>query len=267
MRLLVQSDDYGITKAQAAGCIEGIKNGLIRNTGLFVNMPWSAECVRWIYPLLDQIALGIDLNASTGSSVLGYEAVPSLCHTDGLFLTSSENRALDNEENGFDHVNYEDLYREFDAQIHKFLELVGRMPDYLHAHAYQTKTTMQVIRDLSEKYHRPFTFDFMETYVHEKYAKMTWVKRGDANEQLKSDLKSYLLRDEAGFLGKETGYLVTHCGYVDAELMEISSFNLVRMKDLEALTSQEVKQWVKENNIELITFKDLAKEYEDQGVY
>ena len=55
MKLLIQSDDYAITKAQAAGVIDGIKNGLIRNTGLFVNMPWSSECVEWIYPYLGEL--------------------------------------------------------------------------------------------------------------------------------------------------------------------------------------------------------------------
>ena len=37
----------------------------------------------------------------------------------------------------------------------------------------------------------------------------------------------------------------------------LSSFNTCRVKDLEALTSDEVKQWVKDNHIELITFKDI----------
>ena len=51
MKLLVQSDVYGISKAQAHGCIEGIRNGLIRNTGFFTNMPWAEECAEWRLPL------------------------------------------------------------------------------------------------------------------------------------------------------------------------------------------------------------------------
>ena len=33
MKLLVQSDDYGITPGAAAGIVYGIRNGIIRNTG------------------------------------------------------------------------------------------------------------------------------------------------------------------------------------------------------------------------------------------
>ena len=259
MKLLVQSDDYGITKAAAAGVIDGIRNGIIRNTGVFTNMPWASECIEWIYPYLDQIAFGIDLNASTGYSLLGYERVPSLCHEDGSFLTSRENRALDTDENGYDHVVYEDVYAEFEAQVKRFIELTGRVPDYFHAHAYTTKTTMKAINDLAEKYGRINVIPYMEA-KGSPYAKMSWVKMGEPSVQVTSDLKSYILNDEAGFLKKDLGYLVTHCGYVDEELMRLSSFNLVRMKDLDALTSKEVKNWVKENNIELITFKDLLKE-------
>ena len=264
MKLLVQSDDYGITKAAAAGVIEGIRNGIIRNTGVFTNMPWAAECIEWIYPYLDQIAFGIDLNASTGSSLLGYEKVPSLCHEDGSFLTSRENRALDTDENDHDHVIYEDVYAEFEAQIKRFIELTGRVPDYFHAHAYTTKTTVKAISDLAEKYHRVYITGYMEK-LGAPYAKMSWVKMGEPSVQVQSDLKSYILNDEAGFLKKDLGYLVTHCGYVDEEIMRLSSFNLVRMKDLDALTSQEVISWIKENDIRLITIKDLIREQENES--
>ena len=45
MKLLIQSDDYGMTPAVADGIIYGITHGVVRNTGLFSNMPWAAECV------------------------------------------------------------------------------------------------------------------------------------------------------------------------------------------------------------------------------
>ena len=80
MKILVQSDDYGITRAVSLGCIHGIKNGVVRNTGMFANMPWIEECVEWIKPYLGQIAFGIDLNASTGPSILGHDKVPALTH-------------------------------------------------------------------------------------------------------------------------------------------------------------------------------------------
>ena len=55
MKLLVQSDDYAISPAVARGILYGIENGIIRNTGMFMNMPWSVECGKLIMPYLDKL--------------------------------------------------------------------------------------------------------------------------------------------------------------------------------------------------------------------
>lgn len=260
MKLLVQSDDYGITPAVAEGIIYGITHGIVRNTGLFSNMPWAEECVRKIRPYLEQIAFGIDLNASTGSSLLGYTEVPHLCHEDGSFLTSSENRKADETAPDHDHVDHDQLFREFDAQVQKYMELVGKVPDYIHAHAYGTATTEKVRQEIAEKYHRPYTMDFSRKVCGEN-AQMGWYLYGASPEgQLKENLVQYILEDKGNLLKGEYGYLITHCGYADARLFTLSSFNLCRVKDLEALTDSRVKNWIKEHQIELVTFRDLPEE-------
>ncbi len=253
MKLLVQSDDYGITRAAAQGILYGIRCGIIRNTGIFTNMPWAEECAEWIRPYMSEIALGIDLNASTGPSLLG---CPSLCHEDGVFFTSRENRALDNESNGFDHVVYADVYREFEAQIQKYMELFGKKPDYIHRHAYFTKTTDRAISDLAKKYGCPDSDAVMKT-VHT--AGMGWVAYGNAADQLNSDLKDYILSDHDHLLDSDYSMLVCHAGYADADLFALSSFSTVRVKDLEAVTSPEVLQWVRDNHVSLVTYMDLQK--------
>lgn len=258
MKLLFQSDDYGITPAVADGIIYGIENGIVRNTGLFANMPWAAECVEKIRPYLDRIAFGIDLNASTGSSLLGYEKVPNLCHEDGSFLTSKENRAADESAPGHDHVNYDQVYAEFEAQIEKFIALTGKLPDYIHGHAYGTETTDRARRQLAEKYNRPYTVDVMKKTGR---AEGTWYVFGGPEAQLAEDPIGFITSGKACDLAKEYGYIVMHCGYADAGLFLLSSFNLCRVKDLEAATSPEVKKWISDHDIELITFRDLPEEF------
>ena len=67
MKLLMQSDDYGMTPAVARGIVDGIEKGILRNTGMFMNMPWAEACADWIKPCLNEIALGVDLNLTTGA--------------------------------------------------------------------------------------------------------------------------------------------------------------------------------------------------------
>lgn len=260
MKILFQSDDYGITKGQAYGCLEAIKNGIIRNTGMFTNMPWADEVAEWIKPYMNQIALGVDLNASTGPSILGVDKIPSLLQEDGkTFKTSGQNRALDNESNNFDHVVYEEVYAEFDAQIQKFIELFGKTPDYLHGHAYGTITTARASLDLAKKYGIPYSAQLMED---EKMctAGMGWYTFPPTPEnQINANLTKYITEDVSGFLtsGKEYGFFVCHTGYVDADIFGLSSYNIFRCKDLEGVTSKETLQWIQDNNIELITYNDI----------
>ena len=259
MKLLVQSDDYGITRAAAQGCLHGIRSGIVRNTGFFSNMPWAEEVFEWIKPYLNDIAFGIDLNASTGPSVLPHEQVPVLTHENGMFLGSRENRALDTDENNHDHLaaHYDELYAEFDAQIRKFIKITGKLPDYIHNHAYGTDTTKKVTDALIKKYGVPDSGTLSELIHMDMVNSMSWYVPGGPETQLKADLKGWLLEDRGHILDRDMYYLITHCGYCDAELFALSSFNVCRTKDLEALTSPEVLQWVRDNGIELITFNDI----------
>lgn len=262
MRLLVQSDDYGITRAVSLGCIHGIRNGIVRNTGMFANMPWIEECVEWIRPYLDQIAFGIDLNATTGPSILGHKKLPNLTRENGDFYRSDENRSFDTEENDFDHLSAhkDELYNEFKAQIEQYIKLVGHKPDYIHSHAYGTKTTDEVTRTLAKEYNILCTANILcRTEVKE--SGMGWYLFGGPEVQLNEDPISFITNDVGKLLGNEIGFIVSHCGYADADLFRLTSFNTCRVKDLEAMTSNEVKSWVKENNIELITFRDLPEEW------
>ena len=43
MKLLVQGDDYGFTKGVTYGILDAIDNGILRNTGLFANMPYGSH--------------------------------------------------------------------------------------------------------------------------------------------------------------------------------------------------------------------------------
>lgn len=261
MKLLVQSDDFGITPGVSAGIIYGIRHGIIRNTGLFANMPDAEESVEMIQPYLDQIAFGIDLNASTGSSLLPHNEIPHLTHEDGTFLTSRENRALDTEENGFDHVSYDETYAEFDAQIQRFMRITGRKPDYLHRHAYMTKTTDRIIHDLALKYSIIDSQDVMDSELIRMPRKLDWMHFGSADAQLESDLETYILEDRASLLGADTAMLVAHCGFADFRITQLSSFNLLRTKDLEAMISPRVAKWIADNNIGLITYRDLDERF------
>ena len=53
--------------------------------------------------------------------------------------------------------------------------------------------------------------------------------------------------------------LVTHPGFIDYDLSVTSSMIDERLKDYSLVTSPVLKQWLKQENIEIISFRDLMK--------
>lgn len=260
MKLLVQSDDYAISPAVARGILYGIENGIIRNTGMFMNMPWSVECGKLIMPYLDKIALGIDLNLTTGTPLTKPDLIPSLVQDNGAFHTSNESRTLDAKAKNQEHAVLEEVILELENQIKRFVELFGRKPDYVHPHAYATPAIIHAESELAKAYGIPFSLDVFHKIfkLETTLPKMEWyLKPATPENQLKSSLKTYILMHSEELLKKDYSLIVGHMGFVDHNLMKLSSYNLYRISDLEAVTSPEIVKWVEDNQIELISYRNL----------
>lgn len=260
MKLLIQADDYAMSPGGAQGILHGIRHGVIRNTGAFVNMPWSEECLQWILPLQDEIALGLDMNISTGRPVSEPAGIPTLVRADGYFYSSRESRVLDMEKDDHEHAAKEDLQREFEAQLQRFFQLTGRWPDYLHGHAYISARVLQVQQELAEQYGIPYTSSVWKKIAGVNLAeyRIGWYKKPATLEnQRDSLLEDYILAHSTELLTKEYAVIAGHMGYVDRDLMDLSSYTLYRANDLAAVVSPRIHQWIQDNRVELVTYRDL----------
>ncbi len=254
MKLLIQSDDYGITEAVSCGIIKGIKDGVVQCTGMFTNMPSSKKAAEMIKDV--DVCLGIDINFVAGKPVSDPSLIPSMVRPDGYFYTSRERRQLDKECESHDHVNYEEALIEARAQVEKFIELNGKKPEYLHGHAYGSPTTAKVMETLSQEYHIGIAHVMLDANKA-KMAKSWYTVPFSLEQQIACDTKTFLTQDQGEILGHDMAAIISHCGYIDAPLFDVTSFTIIRTKDLEALTSDEMKQWIKDHHIELISYRDL----------
>lgn len=264
MKLLFQSDDYGITDAVACGIIKGIKSGIIRNTGLFVNMPSSKAAANKIKKFSD-ISVGIDFNIVAGKPISNPEKIPGLVDEKGDFLSSKFyleqlNGNPMNMEIETDGFIYEEVYLELENQLLKFIELLDRKPSYLHPHSIFTPTIYAVMKKLSVKYDIPVSADFLneKNFYH---IKSHWTPRPFSIEkQLQTDVESALLEELKKALDYERVCFVCHCGFIEEELFKLTSYTIIRIKDLYAAISPKIKAFIEENNIKLITYDDLRNE-------
>lgn len=259
MRLLVQADDYGISRAVSKGILYGIDCGAIRNTGIFVNMPWSKECSSWIVPYSKKADIGIDLNLTTGSPLCRPEDVPSLVEESGAFHSSGASRRLD-AELGREHVDPDDAYRECRAQIERFRSLTGFYPAYVHAHAYITDGIQMVQRRIAMEYEIPYSSDVWRQLEGVDVAtyRIPWYKKPATLEnQQTSSLTRYLLENGDELLERDNVVLAGHMGYIDQDLVDLSSYTMLRASDLAGVTDHRVLSWIHDNQIELIRYSTL----------
>lgn len=257
MKLIIQSDDFGITEAVSCGIVKGVREGMITCTGLFSNMSASAFAAELIKPY--DVCLGQDINIVAGEPCSDSSLIPCMVNENGYFLNANEHRKLDETAENNDHLVYEECLIEVEAQIKRFIELTGKKPEYLHGHSYGTATLGKAMHKMSEKYDIPITFDLYQKYKV-KHWKENWTKKPFLLEdQIKADPLSIITNDEIAPLDAEIALIGTHCGYVDEELFKYSSYTLIRNKDLYAITSDTMKKWMKKHKCELISFRDLMK--------
>ena len=83
MKLIIQSDDFGITEAVSCGIIKGIREGMITCTGLFSNMPASAFAAELVRPY--DVCLGQDINIVAGRPCADPARLTSMVQPDGTF--------------------------------------------------------------------------------------------------------------------------------------------------------------------------------------
>ena len=265
MKLLVQGDDFGFTKAVTYGIVDAIDNGILRNTGLFANMPSALLAVSFMKDR-PEACFGIDFNLVSGPSCSDPADIPSLVDENGQFIRSGvriHDPRWQTEAGRREMFPWEETYREIRAQYNRFVQLTGRKPGYLHGHSISHEHYREAIRRISEAEGVPFSTDIQEKYGFFNFRtlktsdKASRNKVFDAADQLnKNPLK--LVQDNAELLvSQEYVCIGGHPGFVDAERLGLTTLSLERVRDHEMDTSEWIKNWISENNIELITYYDL----------
>lgn len=265
MKLLVQNDDYGITSGVSAGIREAIKQGIVRNTGMFVNMPASYQAAQDIKDM--DVCLGIDINYVCGKPVSEYSFVSHMVDENGYFYSSGEvikrNKLLSKGELNLisiferDPYPYDEIYLETENQVKRFIEIVGKKPEYIHMHSLCTPNTLKAALEVAKKYEIYHSINMMRGYQAVP-GTFDGAKENTLESQMKYDAEDNLLHVALPQLdADETRYFICHGGYVDYELFKYTSLTLRRIKDLDAMLSDKLKNYIKNYDIELITYRNL----------
>ena len=224
MKVIINADDFGYTKAVTEGIVEGYKKGIVRSTTALCNMEY-VEYGKDLIKDLPDLAVGVHLTLTLGKSLTQNK---TLTDEDGNFYKPAQL---------IHHVfDIEEVYQEFKAQIERYIEIFGHLPSHLDSHhgMHDFKENYIATNRLAKEYQLPVRRYSDYLFINE------FINDNVSIEGLIQILEKYQNQDIE---------IMTHPGNCDLELYQKSSYSLDRVKELSILCSPEIKKYIKDKDI------------------
>lgn len=162
-RCLVKADDYGFTEAISLGILKAYREGIVRSTGVMVNMPAAPGALGWLREA-EGLCLGLHINIVVGKPAADPVLIPDLIDEQGDFHSSKMYRA--ELAAGRDPIpDLDQAVAEVEAQIRRFIALTGRRPEYLEGHAVRSPHLLEAMALLAKRYDLPH-LSYLENRDH-----------------------------------------------------------------------------------------------------
>ena len=236
-QLMINADDFGFSEGHNYGIIKAFTEGVVTSTTIMANMPGFEHAVM-LAKQHPKLAIGVHLNLT--------------CYRP---LTS--NHTLMNEKGYFrgeDFLEYYDqreMLAELKAQVNRVLD-AGLTIDHFdsHHHIHTNAVMKGVLKQLLADYPYPmrggFTYEMpvIHTELIDQFynQKVTKEQLFDIFHQLE-DGKVY--------------DLMCHPAYLDPQILELSSYTIPRVKEVEILCDPEVRVQLAKEKIQLINYSAI----------
>ena len=247
-KLLVRADDLGYSEAFNYGLARAVKSGIVRSVGVMPNMEWAEHGVR----LLDgtDVTFTLHANICQGKPLTDPKQIPSLVDENGIFKDKSLYREAKE-----DFVVLEEVVMEVEAQYLKLVELTGRKPYMVEAHAVPSNNFNKALAIVAEKYGvESLKFEpgrgpkIANTVL--KFSMDSGNPDYNPFESLKKAALQPMAEDEACLM-------VLHPGFVDEYVLTTSYITTQRAMEVAMAINPEVPKWCQENGVQLLTYADL----------
>lgn len=251
-QLIVNADDYNLTPGVCRGILAAHQEGVVTSTTFMVNLP-GARASAHLAGKNPELGVGLHLNLTKGKPVSPREKVPSLVQENGEFIPHKLHPQS--------RLSREEILLEWEAQLQKFIELMGKAPSHLDSHHHIHALYLPVFFQLAQTHTLP-----VRTITPEmaREARLYGLKTCDyfiedffGDKVGLENLKELL----TGIPPDSSCELMCHPGEPDEELRKISSYSDNRRKELEVLTNPELKKFLAGEQIFLTGYARLGKKY------
>jgi len=247
-KILVRADDLGYSEAFNYGLARAVKSGIVRSVGVMPNMEWAEHGVNLIRDT--DVIFTVHANICQGRPITDPSLVPSLVDENGIFKDKSLYR-----EAREDFVVLEEVVMEVEAQYLRLVEMTGRKPFMVEAHAVPSDNFHRAIGLINQKYgltgmgFAPGRGPKIGSHV----MKFSMDSGNPDYDPFESFRKAAMLPEAED----ECAMMVLHPGYVDEYVLTTSYITTQRALEVAFAINPEVPKWCEENDVKLMTYADL----------
>jgi predicted glycoside hydrolase/deacetylase ChbG (UPF0249 family) len=267
--LIVHADDLGMMRSVNAASIKAFETGLVNSGSIMVPCPWLPDIAAYArkHPEAD---LGLHLTLTSEwttyrwGPVLPKDRVSSLLDKSGyLYLTESEAAA---------HANPNEVEAEIRAQIERARSF-GIQPSHLDSHMgtlYQNKSLFEVLLRVAREYKLPTriskeaiaSVSYLQSLLKPEDIVIDRIISIEPNVSAEGWEKFYT--DGIKSIQPGVTEVIIHLAYDDEEMRAATADHpdwgaAWRQRDLQFFTSDNFRKLLQENQIKLITWRDIGK--------
>jgi predicted glycoside hydrolase/deacetylase ChbG (UPF0249 family) len=267
--LIVHADDLGVAHSVNQASIKGLESGLVTSASIMIPCSWLPEIAAYArsHPEAD---LGLHLTLTSEwalyrwGPILGKEQVPSLLDRDGyLYLTESEAAA---------HINPKEAEAEIRAQVAR-AKALGIQPTHLDSHMgtlYQNQALFETLFRVAHENKLPVrvskewfaTAPFLPSLVSPEDVVVNTII--SIEPSVTADGWSKFYADAIKNLQPGITEMIVHLAYDDEEMKGVTFAHpnwgsAWRQRDFQFVTSDAFRQLLKDNNVKLVTWREVGK--------
>ncbi len=267
--LIVHADDLGAAHSINSASIKALESGLVSSASIMVPCSWLPEIAAYAraHPEIDfgvHLTLTSEWTLYRWSPVLGKERVPSLLDGSG-YLYPLENEAAA-------HMDVREVEAEIRAQIAR-ARAFGIQPTHLDSHMgtlYQSKVLFEVLLRVARENKLPFRVSrewfsgapFMPSLLGPDDVVLD--RTISIEPSVAPDDWSRFYANEIKNLRPGVTDMIVHLAFADEEMKGISSGHPNwgaewRQRDFDFVTSDAFRKLLKDNNVKLITWREIGK--------
>jgi predicted glycoside hydrolase/deacetylase ChbG (UPF0249 family) len=265
MKLIINADDYGLTDGICRSIIDLLEQDAISNTTIMICVDGAEKRCRLLKDTGFSSRAGVHLQTTLErhhKKPLSHPSeIPSLVDENGFFKSHECD----------DPINPDEIELEWERQIVKVSEILGHKPSHIDSHhgIHREPECTSVYLKLAAKYEIPVRggrhigqIDGSDIGVQSSTLCLSnWTGQNEPLSFLKSRIEEALPQVGDGVLE-----VVAHPGYLDDDLLKSSDWNSVRENDHDVLRQLAKSKWLKDNNIDLISFSELKRSHRQEKV-